>query len=211
MINVPPLNVLLLDDHILVADGFKGLLMKLLPEKSEVDVFNNIERAKMNLRNKQYDFVLADFLMPGQYVPDFINYLRQNYPDIIILIVSSVVDVVTIKECLKLGANGYLSKAAHPNELELAFENTYEGRKFISSDLASKLADAMLSVENTQLTKKELEILRLLAGGHKTRLIAEMLYVSPTTIMTHKRNIMLKLNLHSVAELIKYAYTNHLV
>ena len=165
----------------------------------------------MSLRDMHYDFVLTDLLMPGQYVPDFISYCRKTYPDMRVLVVSSVMDVSAIKECLSLGANGYLSKAIQTHELELAFENTYEGRKFISSDLASKLADSVLSAENTKLTKKELEVLRLLATGHKTREVADMLFVSPTTIMTHKRNIMVKLNLHSIAELVIYAYNNHLV
>lgn len=209
-INIPDANILLIDDHLLVAEGLKELLIKMLPAGRVVDVADSVARAKVFLQTGHYDFVLTDLIMPGQQVPAFITYLRSTFPGIIILVVSSVIDTNTIKECLALGVNGYISKGTSPEEIKFAFENTYSGRKFISSDLSGRLAGSVLSVENTTLTKRELEVLRLLAAGHNTRVVAEMLHVSPVTIMTHKRNLMQKLDLHSVVALVKYAYDNHL-
>lgn len=210
-IEIPVVNILLIDDHPLVAEGLKELLKKMLPDGCIINVFNSIEKVKISLQKTHYDFALTDLVMPGQQVPDFITFMRSNYPDLIIMVISSSIDTNTIKECLSLGIKGYISKSINPDELKFAFENTYKGRKFISSDLSGRLASSVLAVENTALTKKELEVLRHLASGHTTKKVAEMLHVSPITIMTHKRNLMQKLNLHSVVGLVKYAYDNHLV
>jgi len=210
-IDIQRINVLLIDDHSLVAEGFRQLLTKMLPADSSINIFDSIEKAKTSLQKIQYDFVLTDLVMPGQQVYDFISHLRAHYPDLIILVVSSVIDTNTIKECLSSGIHGYISKATTPGEIKFAFENTYKGLKFIRSDLSGRLAGSVLHIEHTNLTKKELEVLRLLAAGHKTKVVADLLHVSPITIMTHKRNLMHKLNLHSVVGLVKYAYDHHLI
>lgn len=204
-------NILLLDDHALVAEGLRELLKKILPDDNTIDAFVSIEKAKKSLQTFPYHVIITDLIMPGQDVPDFITYVRRTYPDIIILVISSIVDINRVKECLSLGVHGYISKASHPDEIKLAIENTLNGKKFISSDLSGRLASSILSIESTTLTKKELEVVRLIAAGHKAKVVAEKLHVSPITIMTHKRNLMQKLNLHSTIELVKYAYDNHLV
>ncbi|RQO29839.1 hypothetical protein DBR32_14745 [Taibaiella sp. KBW10] len=209
-INISGIHILLLDDHALVAEGLKQLLIKMLPDDCIINVFNEVEKAKKELQSIHYDYVITDLIMPGQNVPEFITYMRIHDPELIILVLSSIIDINSIKECLALGVNGYISKGTPPEEMKLAFENTHRGRKFISSDISGRLASSIFSIDNTTLTKRELEVLRLLATGHKTKTVAEILHVSPITIMTHKRNLMQKLQLHSVVGLVKYAYDNHL-
>lgn len=210
-INIPAVNILLLDDHSLVSEGLKALLMKMIPEGCMIQVFDSIEKAKQSLREYRYSFVLTDLMMPGQQVPQFITHIRSAYPEIMIIVITSVIDSNTVKEFLALGVHGYLSKCVGPDEIKLAFENAYKGRVYISSDLTGRFASNVLSLDNTTLTKKELEVLRLLAAGHATRMVAEKLFISPVTVMTHKRNLMQKLNLHSIVGLVKYAYDNHLL
>ncbi|MBE9460580.1 LuxR C-terminal-related transcriptional regulator [Dyadobacter subterraneus] len=210
-VEIPVTKIMLLDDHVLVAEGFKQLLLKIVPQGSVIDIFSSIDRAKESLQTGEYRVVITDLIMPGQSVMNFIPFCRKSYADIIILVVSSVMDTTSIRSCLAAGANGYVSKAVDAREIKLALEYTYNGRKFVSSDLSGKLADSILSLESTTLTSKELEIIRLIAAGHKTKNVAEMLFVSPITIMTHKRNIMRKLNLHSATELVKYVFENNLV
>ena len=210
-VDIPATNIILVDDHVLVAEGFKQLLLKILPEGSQVDVFSSVDRAKDSLQTSNYGVIITDLIIPGQSVMNFITSSRRSYNNIVILVISSVIDVSSIRACLAAGANGYLSKATDPREIKLALEYTHKGRKFVSGDLSGKLADSILSTENTTLTNKELEIIRLIAAGNNTKKVAEMLYVSPITIMTHKRNIMRKLDLHSATELVKYVYENNLV
>ena len=210
-VNIPATHVMLIDDHVLMAEGFRELLLRILPSGSSIHVFSSIEMARESLQKREYGIMLTDLMMPGQNVIDFVTYCRKSYSDMIILFVSSVIDVASIKACLAAGAHGYLSKAIDPREIKLALEYTHKGKKFVSSDLTGRLADSILSTENTILTNKELEVLRLIAAGNKTKKIAEMLFVSPITIMSHKRNVMRKLDLHSSTELVRYAYENNLI
>jgi DNA-binding NarL/FixJ family response regulator len=204
-------KVMLIDDHALVAEGFKGLLLNILPNEATVNVFSSIEHAKKSLEKENYAIIITDLVIPGQNVLSFIASCRKTYEEIIILVISSVVDASSIKACLTAGANGYLSKAVNSYEIKYALDCTANGKKFISGDLTGRLADSILFIENTTLTKKEMEVIRLIAAGNKTKKVAEMLYVSPITIMAHKRNIMRKLNLHSSTELVKYVYENNLI
>lgn len=210
-IDIPASAILLIDDHALVVEGFRELLKKLLPEGCAIDAFTSITQARSSLQSHKYHFVVTDLMMPGQNVPDFMTCLHKDHPDLIIIGLSSMIDINRIKEYFAIGMNGYLSKGAGPEEIKYAFENTFRGQRFISNDLRGKLFNNFLSVENTILTKKELEVLRLIAGGAKNQVIAEKLHVSPVTIATHKRSLMHKLDLHSTAQLVKYAYENHLV
>ncbi|MGE9313225.1 LuxR C-terminal-related transcriptional regulator [Niabella sp. CJ426] len=211
MVDIPRSDILLLDDHAMVAEGFKELLVKILPKHSTIQIFVSIEKAMLSLEQQKYHFLMVDLLMPGQNAKNFISYCRGKYPHLIILVLSTVIDVHNIKNCLALGANGYISKAVTHHEIKFALENTYKGNRFVSSDLSSNLATSLLAENTSRLTPKELEILCLIAKGHKTSVMAEMLHVSPLTIMTHKRNLLQKLNLHSATELVKYAYDNSLV
>ncbi len=107
-------------------------------------------------------------------------------------------------------ANGYLSKAVSPAEVKLALQYTLAGKKFVSADLAGKLADNIFSTGNTVLTLMEREVLSLIDAAKRTREIADILFISPITVTTHKRNIMRKLNLYSVSELVRYVFNNNL-
>ncbi|MCE7044629.1 response regulator transcription factor [Dyadobacter sp. CY312] len=209
--NSSAVKVMLIDDHALVAEGFRELLLKILPPESTVDIFSSTERATKGLEIENYTIVITDLIIPGQNVLNFIATCRKAYEGIIILVISSVVDANSIKSCLAAGANGYLSKAVTSNEIILALEYTFDGKRFISGDLTGRLTDSILFTGNSGLTKKEMEVLRLVAAGNKTKKVAEILFVSPITIMAHKRNIMRKLNLHSSTELVKYVYENNLI
>lgn len=209
-IEMQPTWVMVIDDHILVAEGIKELLTKILPLGSKVHVAPSTEKAVERLNTGKYGVILTDLIIPGERVTDFIKFCRRTYNGMIILVVSSAVDTNSIKACLAAGANGFLSKAIDLREMKLALEYTMKGRKFISSDLSGKLADSILFNENTTLTNKEIEVLRMISAGHSTKKVAEILFVSPITIMSHKRNIMRKLELHSVTEMVKYAYENNL-
>lgn len=203
-------RIMLVDDHVLVAEGFRELLRRMLPAGDVIDVFASVEAANAALKATGYRILLTDLNMPGQNVLSFITACRRNYADLIILVVSSSMDSNGIKACFAAGANGYLSKAVSLGEIKLALEYTIAGKKFVSADLAGKLADNIFSAENTVLTNKEREVLSLIGAGKRTKEIADMLFVSPITVMTHKRNIMRKLDLHSVTDLVRYVFNNNL-
>ncbi len=151
--NIPISRLLLLEDHVLVAECFKEILNKILPLNCSVDFLTSVESARDMLATHTYNFLLTDLILPDQNVKEFISYCRRQYPGLIIIVISAVTDITTIKECLRMGAAGYLSKSVQVDELRLALENTFNGRKYISSDLNDKLTTNLLEMGNSILTK----------------------------------------------------------
>ncbi|MES2777752.1 MAG: response regulator transcription factor [Bacteroidota bacterium] len=208
-IDIPAFKALLVDDHIMFSQGLAELIKRTSPN-SEINCFSSVDKARAALDSVEYQFLLCDLVMPGSNTQDFITYSRKKYPSLLIIIVSSIMDIHTIKHCFSLGINAYISKAVNLFELRLAFEKTWNGDKYISSDLSGRLASNLFTAEKNQLTKKELEILQSVAAGNSVEKTAELFNVSPYTVLAHRRSIMAKLNLHSAAELVRYAFENKL-
>jgi DNA-binding NarL/FixJ family response regulator len=207
--DITSLKIMLVDDHIMFSQGLSELLKKVLTDV-QVKVFSSTEKAKQELAVNEYHFLLSDMLMPGYNVKEFITHCKKKHPSLNIIILSSVLEIQTIKEFLALGIDGYLTKAVNAVEMKMALELIYNGEKYISSDISGKLATSFFEETKSPLTKKELEILRMVAAGNSVIQAAEQLFLSPSTVMAHRRNIMTKLDLHSAAELVKYAYENKL-
>lgn len=110
---------MLVEDHILVADGFRELLPKILPPKSVINVFSSVERATKSLETENYAIITTGLIIPVQNVLSFITTCRRAYDRIIILVISSVVDANSIKAYLAARANGYLKKAVDPVRLNM--------------------------------------------------------------------------------------------
>ncbi|MCE7042828.1 response regulator [Dyadobacter sp. CY312] len=111
---------MLLEDHILVADGFREILLKILPPESVINVFSSVERATKSLETENYAIITTDLIIPVQNVLSFITTCRRAYDRIIILVISSVVvDANRIKAYLAARANGYLNKAVDPVKLNM--------------------------------------------------------------------------------------------
>lgn len=208
-IEIPDLSVILIDAHEIFCQGIAEIF-KGMSAESHFRYFTDIEKAKDEMSKKKYQFLLCDLLFPDTNVKKFISDCKKQYPDLFIIIVSSVIDVTTIKEYFSIGINGFISKGVSYYELKLGLEKVYHGDRYISSDLSSKLTYSYFSAQKINLTVKELEVLRLIAAGNPVNAIAKILHLSPYTIMAHRRNIMKKLDLHSAAELVKYAFENNL-
>ncbi len=203
------LKIMLVDDHIMFTQGLSELLSKILPD-AVINEFQSVEKAKTALASGEYDFLLSDLRMPGYNVKDFISDCRKNYPLLNIVILSTIIEIPVIKEYLAVGVDGYLTKAVSVDEMKIALKKIYNGEKYISSDISAKLATSFFEEKRSPLTKKELEILQMIVSGNTVIQTAEKLLISPSTVMAHRRSIMSKLDLHSAAELVKYAYENKL-
>lgn len=211
-IHIPDLRVLLLDDHEIFCQGLQELFFQ-LNGKPCLAYVTTVEKCKEALSANAYSFLLCDVLIPNSDTKSFISYCRSTYPDLLIIMISTVIDVSTMKDFFKLGVNGYLSKSINIRELKTAFENVSAGKKYISADLNSRFTSSQLFINLTDkknLSKKELEIIRLTATGKTVVEMAKVLSISRHTVISHRRNIMKKLNLHSGIEIVKYAYENNL-
>src|SRR5882757_3848210 len=173
LIDLPFFRGLLIDDHVLFGESLAELIRKMAPD-CEITYFSSVDKVQVELATHEYQFLLIDLIMPAVNTKDFITQCIRKYPSLIIIIISSVIDISKIKECFGLGVKGYITKAVSIYELKMALEKTYQGEKYISSDLSGRLANSFFSNEENSLTSKELEVLRLVAGGNTVIKIAEI-------------------------------------
>lgn len=208
-LDLPSLKILLLDDHLLILKGFSEILKSMTPD-STIKFYTSAEKVKEELSREKYDVLFSDLMMPGVNTREFITTCKKKYPEMVIIILSGILEINVVKEYLSIGVNGFISKVVSQEEVKLALETTHRGETFVSSNLSGKLAFSLFAAEKTSLTQRELEILRLIAAGHSVEKTATLLNLSAFTILAHRRSIMKKLDLHSGAELVKYAFENNL-
>jgi DNA-binding NarL/FixJ family response regulator len=205
------IRILLVDDHQMIRDGLRHLL-KL---QKDMDVLAEAEdgRSAVQLAGKlKPDVVILDVAMPDLNGIEAARQIRSLYPEVRIVALSMHSDRRFIAEMLKAGATGYLLKDSAFEELAQAVRTVAAGRTYLSpqitgsivEDYVQRLPNGRDSVASI-LTPREREVLQLLAEGQSTKQIAGRLHVSVKTIETHRRQLMEKLNLHSVAELTKFA------
>ncbi len=206
-----PVKILLADDHKLFRDGLRTLFAN----KADVTVVGEASDGTETVtlaREVQPDLILMDVSMPGLNGIEATRQILAERAATKIIILSMHSDRRYVTEALKAGAVGYLLKDSAFEELIDVIRDVLKGRIRLSNAITSvvvsdyiKLAAAEESSAFTLLSAREREVLQLIAEGNSTRDIAARLNVSVKTIESHRKQIMDKLNLRSVAELTKYA------
>jgi DNA-binding NarL/FixJ family response regulator len=208
------IRILIADDHTVVRKGLKQILLEEYPSAVIDDVPDAEELLKKLLKN-EYDIVISDLSMPGRSGLEALQQIKQHYPKLPVLILSVHSEEHYAIRVLKAGGAGYLSKDTASEELVKAVNRVLTGRKYITSSIAEKLAATLdhdndkLSHEN--LSDREFEVLKLLAGGKSVSDIAASLSLSVTTVSTYRARIMLKMNMKTNADLTLYCVQNKLM
>jgi len=203
-------KVLVVDSHRMFTEGFCELLKKKISAFSLIDSCYSIKIAKQKMEQQEYDYLFLDVMASDSDPKEFVAYCRKQNEGLIIIAISSLSDCFDIRDLLGIGIHAYLSKSAGSHELQTAIERTWAGEKYISVELAARLATSIYVKDNSNLTKKELEVLRLVAKGLSISEAADLMHLSQHTIIGHRRNIMQKLGVHSATAIVKYAYENKL-
>jgi DNA-binding NarL/FixJ family response regulator len=207
------IKVLLADDHRVFREGLRSLLEK-APGLSVVGEAENGRAAVRLVKELAPDVIVMDVSMPDLNGIEATRQIAARTPDTMVVALSMHADQRFVTEMLKAGARGYLLKDCTCSELILAIQTAAMGRTYLSPAAADEVVKACVSSatketggspEGTGLTDRQREVLQLLAEGHSTRNIALRLHVSIKTIETHRHQIMDKLDIHSVAELTKFA------
>ncbi len=211
------IHIFLADDHEVVRNGLRFVLAKqkdfsICGEASDgLQVVEMVEKAKP-------DVLILDLMMPGLNGMDITYQLSQRMPDVRIIILSMHANEAYVTEALKNGAMGYVLKDSHSEELIEAVRAVMQGRRYFSPSISERVIESYirkirLSSEDPYdtLTSREREVLHLLAEGLNHPEIAERLSISPRTVENHHNNLAVKLNLHSQAELIRYAIKRGLI
>jgi len=204
------LRVLLADDHQLLRDALRLMLER--EQGVEVVGYASDGNEVLRLaRQTQPDIVCMDIGMPGMNGIEATEQLLAIRPNVKVIGLSAYADQRFILDMLKAGAAGYVTKAAAGEELLRAIQAVARQQTYLCSVAAATVADAMRSKDGQGrfpsglLGRRERQVLQLVAEGHTSPEIAETLHIATSTVEVHRRNIMRKLNLHSVAELTKYA------
>ncbi len=165
---------------------------------------------------KKPDFVILDVMLPNLNGTDILRRFREELPDTRVLIFSGYQSPSLVRELLQAGAHGFVEKSAPLSELRKGIEIVASGGSYFGPEVALLLRDAMADPKSNDngvniLTKREREILQLIAESHSTRDIASKLDISVKTAENHRTNLMRKLDLHDVASLTRYAINNGLI
>lgn len=213
-----PIRVFIADDHAVVRAGLRLLIddqedMEVIGEAG--DGWQTVEQT-ISLRP---DLVLLDITMPGLNGLEVASELRRRVPNVRLLVLTMHDDEAYLRQCLQAGVSGYILKKAADTELVAAVRAVVRGETVVYPSLTGVLVDGFLhKPERTQargsgrdLTTRETEVLRLVAQGHTSQQIADLLSISVNTVQTHRAHIMEKLGLNGRAELVRYALANGLL
>lgn len=214
------MKILIADDHMLIFNGIKTLfedepLYEVSPEPVQrlADLLPTLQR-------QLPDILLLDINLRGDNALDLLPEIKEAFPKLRVFIISTYTQNTLLERATAGGAEGFLTKDLTLEELRYAFAHGQSGKPYISADIGAlqpekyhRRSPAPLDAfaERLGLSKREMEIIRFVVAGLTTEAIAETLYLSPHTVHTHRRNILSKLNLHSTAELVKWAYENKVI
>ncbi len=209
------IRVLIADDHTIVRSGVK-LLLEAEPDIHVVGEALDGDQALALTEELQPDVILMDISMPGLDGLKATRQIKARWPDIHILILTMHRSDDYFYELLKAGASGYMLKAAETDELIHAVRVVANGEVYLYPTMAQLLVGDYLRMTGEVdsgpiLSSREKEILQLLAEGFSNKEIAEKLFLSPSTVYTHRGNLMSKLGLNSRHELIQYARKKGLI
>jgi len=206
------IRLLIADDHKIMREGLKSLVGK----EPDITVVGEAETGKTTVSMAQKlspNIVVMDIAMPDLNGIEATRKIVKTNPNVKVVALSAHADQHFIREMMTAGASAYILKDTAYEELVRAIREVMKGKKYLSSDIARGVLDAYVKLsrplnENPAfvvLTGREREVLQMIAEGKSTKEIAGEVEVSVKTIETHRRNIMEKLDLHSIAELTKYA------
>lgn len=206
--------VLIADAHYLSRVGLRHILAE-LPSCELVGEASTESQLLHKLQVTKADIVVLDYAQPGKFSIGTIDKIRNTLPSTRLLIISSDEDKKTIYQVLEGGVNSFLSKHCGEKEIVDAFEATVRNEKFYCTNVLNHLLEKSFPKEAdcspTPLSPREIDIVRLVANGLIAKEIAGKLKLSTHTVYTHRKNIMKKLKLGTVSELVKYALKEGLV
>ena len=205
------IKIMLADDHQIMRDGLRSLIEK-LPGMEVVAEAENGRTAIKQTRRFRPDVIVMDINMPDLNGIDATRRIVAEFPGTKIIAFSMHTDHQFVAGALKAGVCGYLQKDTAFEELDRAIRTVVADQTYLSPDITGDVVKGYLeklladeSAVPAFLTEREREVVQLYAEGHKTKQIADRLNLSVKTVETHRRNIMEKLDITSIAELTKFA------
>jgi len=212
-----PVRIMLVDDHPLIREAVGHLIA----ESSEFELVGEASNGKEcfeRIESLHPDILILDIAMPEMNGEQVARELRRLYPELKIIALSGYTDRQFVRAMSKAGAKAYVVKSASGRELIHALRAVASGKSYLSPEVTSAVMtlweDAAPSAELSQpntLGKREKEVLKLIAEGQRSAAIAAQMGIAVATVEAHRRNILRKLQLHSVADLTRYALRHGII
>jgi two-component system invasion response regulator UvrY len=207
------LNVLVVDDSPLFRRGVRDLLVEGF-QNAKIGEAGNAHEMLELLSKKPWDVAVMDISMPGMNGLDALKQVRQEFPDLPVLILSMHPEEQYAIRMFKAGADGYLTKASTPEELVKAIKKVHGGGKYVSPSMGEALASRFTpdAEKNPHelLSDREYEVLCLIGSGKTVSEIADKMNLSVTTISTYRARLLEKMRMRTNAELTRYAIQHEL-
>jgi two-component system, NarL family, invasion response regulator UvrY len=204
-------RMLIADDHSYVRRGVIQILKDEFPFAEIIEAANGDEMLKAASEN-DFDLIISDLEMPGKNGLEALEKVKEMKPHIPVLILSIHDEDLYAARMYKAGASGYLNKNSAPEELIKAIRQIQRGKRYMSEETAAKLEHHGQKKQKADLlSNREITILKLLAEGKSTSQISDQLELAPTTVSTYRSRILEKLQLHSNADLTRYALHNNII
>ncbi len=204
------IKVLVADDHQIMLDGLKAILTKDRSISVIGTACNGLEVLEF-LKKEAVDVILLDLQMPVMDGLETTMHVKKSYPDVKIIMLTTNDEGSIITSLFKAGATGYLLKNASKQYLLQGIRDAYEGKKVISSHLTEKMIESLTDSPKVKegavpkITKREIEVVKLIAQEYTTQEIADQLFVSTNTVATHKRNLFVKMDVKNSVGMVKKA------
>ena len=206
------LRVLLVDDHQMFRDALRALLERDANLEVVAEASNGTDALRLAQQTAP-DIVCMDIGMPGINGVETTRLLMAAQPTLKVIALSTFAERHYVLDMLKAGAAAYVTKAEASEELMRAIDAVQRNRSYLCPDVATLIAGSIAGHEKADLMparlgSREQQVLQLVAKGHTSATIATMLNIAASTVEVHRRNIMRKLDLHSVAELTRYVISH---
>ena len=213
------IRILITDDHRLVREGIEAMIAG-VQDLEVVALAESGEDAINKAREHSPDIVLMDILMPGMNGVEAARWIRETHAQIRIIVLTMEISKDYVTAAIKSGVDGYLPKNIGKEILVEAIRTVHKGGRYFNDAIKKLIFEDFYTVEKlknpkrvvaNQLTKRENEVLALVASGKSNREIADVLFISAKTVETHKTHILMKLGLNNNSELIRYAIKHNII
>lgn len=200
------MNILIIEDHQVVAEGISAIL-------NEVDTIDSVSHVLggnlgIDFLNQypETNLVLLDINLPDGNGIEFCATIKQQFPKVKIIALSTYNQSGIINKMLENGADSYLLKNASSDDLKTTLEKVLSGKKYLTPEIKKIVSNHLSSTKTPVFTKREKEVLALVAEGLTNNEIAEQLFISHLTVISHRKSLLEKTNSKNTAQLIKYCF-----
>lgn len=199
-------NTVIVDDHLLFAEGLARILAD-MKHLTLLEIVHSYSELLHILTQKKVDLILLDIKLKEENGLDICNLIKSLYPDIKVILISMFDPNTLSLEIKKCHANGYIPKSTDANEVKETIDAVLDGEDVFLELHSNSVKEVMLE---KLITLREKEIIALIKQGNTAKQIASILSISVFTVDTHRKNILKKLELNSIKDLIAFSFSNEL-